>query len=146
MMWLLIPGSDRAAARRVVSRIDQILGYPRTHAAGEVDRVGSASQVVPLASISTETQMEILVHSTTAGLLALRGVIAINVNSVADALRRRYFDIGDGVRKLLRDIITERGWEVRATLPGVEANWTRVATRDGEAGSSDGVPIPEGSE
>lgn len=145
-MWLLIPGADRAAARRVVGRIDQILGYPRVHAASEVERVGLASQLVPLASISTETQMEILVHSTTAGATLLRGVIAINVNALHDALRRRYFDIGDGVRKLLRDIITERGWEVRATLPGLEENWTRVATRDGEAGSADGVPIPEGSE
>lgn len=145
-MWLLVPGTDRAAARRVVGRIDQILGFPRQHGAGEVERNGVASQAVPLTSIRTETQMEILVHSSTAGLLALRGVIAINVNALHDALRRRYFDIGDGVRKLLRDIITERGWELRATLPGVEANWTRVATRDGEAGSSDGVPIPEGSE
>lgn len=145
-MWLLVPGTDRAAARRVVGRIDQILGFPRQHAAGEVVRTGPASQSVPLSTVRTETQMEILVHSTTAGVLALRGVIAVNVNALHDALRRRYFDIGDGVRKLLRDIITERGWELRATLPGVEANWTRVATRDGEAGSSDGVPIPEGSE
>lgn len=146
MMWLLIPGSDRPAARRVVGRIDQILGYPRQHAAGEIARNGVASQAVPALVIRTETQMDIRIHSTTAGLLALRGVIAINVNSVVDALRGRYFDIGDGVRKLLRDIITERGWEVRATLPGLEENWTRVATRDGEAGSADGVPIPEGSE
>lgn len=145
-MWLLIPGTDRAAARRVVGRIDQILGFPRQHAAAEVVRTGAASQAVPLSTVRTETQMEILVHSTTAGVLALRGVIAINVNSVVDALRGRYFDVGDGLRKLLRDIITERGWEVRATLPGVEANWTRVATRDGEAGSADGVPIPEGEE
>ena len=146
MTWLLIPGADRAAARRVAGRMDAILGYPRQLSESEITRIGEASQRVPIASIRTETQTAILLHSAVAGAVALRGVIAVNVGDVAAALRERFFDIGDGVRKLLRDITTERGWEVRADLPGAAANWSPIATRDGAAGSVDGVPIADGAE
>jgi hypothetical protein len=144
MTWLLAPSTDRLLARRFVARLDQILGYPRTLAESEITRRGPASQTV--AAPRCETEMAVYVHSTTAGVTALRGVIAIYINdSAREALRERFIE-HDGVRKRVREWIADQGWQVFADRPGVDGNWTNVTPRDGAAGSADGVPIPEGAE
>lgn len=145
MTWLLIPATDRAQARRVVQRIDQMLGYPRQLAESEITRIGAASQRIPIERIRTETQTVVLVHSESAGVAQLRGAVAILVDDVVDALRGRFVEIG-GVRRRIREWIVAQGWQVRASLPGAESNWRQVAPRDGAEGSADGVPIPEGAE
>lgn len=141
MAWLLIPSSDRPAARRVISRIDAMLGYPRQHAASELTRLGAG---IHASIVRTETQAMVLLHDAT-GALVLHGAIAIHVDAVVDAMRERFVDL-DGVRMRIREWIAVRAWEVRATLPGVDTAWSSVTPRDGAAGSADGEPIPEGSE
>lgn len=145
MSWLIVPGADRAAVRLLVGRIDQILGYPRQLSESEITRIGAASQGVPIAEVVTETQAAILLHSSDAGDVALRGVIAVNVGPALEALRLRFFDVGDG-REQLGDIIADRGWEEREDLPGLAANWSPLPPRDGGEGSADGIPIAEGAE
>lgn len=142
MTWLLAPAADRLKARRVVSRIDQILGYPRTLAESEIVRVGPASQSVP--APRTETQVPVMHHDMT-GATILHGAIAIGVDAVITSLRERFVEI-DGVRKRIREWIADQAWETRADLPGVESAWSSVTPRDGAGGSVDGVPIPEGLE
>ena len=146
MAWLLIPGSDRAAARKLVARIDQILGYPREEtAATGVVHVGPGRHP---AVVRTESQTMILVHDAT-GPALLDGVIAISTDAVVDAMKDRLVDVR-GVKQRIQDIIAERGWEVRAALPDpadeTRDPWTRVEPRDGAQGSADGVPVPEGQE
>ena len=141
MKWLLIPASDRPAARRLVARLDQILGYPRTLAAGEYVRHGGGRHTVP----RVETAIAVLVHDDT-GASALTGAIAISVTDVVAAMQDRQVDVGDGARRRVRDIIVARGWRISDTLPGQREAWAQVAARDGQPGSADGVPIPEGEE
>jgi hypothetical protein len=140
--WLLIPAADRLKARRVVARMDAMLGYPRTLAEGEIQRIGSASQTAPRPF--TATQCTVLLHDNT-GATVLWGAIAIKLDPVITALRERFVTI-DAVRKRIREWIADQGWETRADLPGVAIAWTSVTPRDGAAGSADGTPIPEGSE
>ncbi len=141
MRWLLIPAADRAKGRRVVQRVDQILGYPRTHAEGDFTRHGGAPHA---ASVYTETQPIVMLHDAT-GATVLHGAIAISVNGVVDALRTRFIEI-DGVRKRLSQWITDQGWTLADDLPGVASAWTQIAVRDGEAGSATGIPIAPGDE
>lgn len=143
MTWLLIPATDRAQARRLVQRIDQMLGYPRTLTESEIARIGPASQLVPAPHV--ESQVSVMVHATDAGTTQLRGAIAVHVDPIVDALRERVVEI-DGVRRRIREWIADRGWQVMAELPGVADRWSMAAPRDGAEGSADGVPIPEGSE
>jgi hypothetical protein len=142
MPWLLIPAADRAKARSVISRIDQMLGYPRTLAESEIVRIGAGAQTAPRPV--TATQTHVMLHDGT-GATILWGAIAIGLDDVIASLRERFVTI-DGVRKRVREWITDQGWETRADLPGVLAAWTSVTPRDGGSGSATGVPIPEGSE
>lgn len=137
--YVIAPAADRALMRRVLARVDQMLGYPRTHADDEpgVRRNGGPP-------IVTETACAVWVHDDT-GASVLHGAIAAQVDGVADELRERTVE-HLGVRQRIREWIAARGWEVRATLPGVESAWSLVAPRDGDAGSADGVPIPDGEE
>lgn len=145
MRWLLIPSSDRAAARKLAARIDQILGWPRQHTEAEIIRRGPAAQRVPLAAIRTETQMPIMVHDQT-GAAQLHGAVAIGIDAVVDALQDRQVDVGDGLKRRIRDVISNRGWQIRDALPGEIEAWRDVLPRDGADGSSTGEPIPEGEE
>ena len=86
MTWLLAPSTDRLLARRFVARLDQILGYPRTLAESEITRHGPASQSV--AAPRCETEMAVYVHSTTAGVTALRGVVDVDADRPAQRARR----------------------------------------------------------
>lgn len=142
MSWLLIPAADRLKARRVVARMDEMLGYPRVLAEAEILRLGAASQTTPRPF--TATQCTVLLHDNT-GATVLWGAIAIKLDPVVTSLRERFVTI-DAVRKRIREWIADQGWETRADLPGVATAWTSVTPRDGAAGSSDGTPIPEGSE
>ncbi len=143
MAWLLVPGTDRAALRRVLRRIDEILGYPRAHAADEPG-VKAGRSGLPY----TDAALAVWLHDAS-GPVQLHGAIAVDVDGIAAALADRQIDAGAG-RQRLRDIIAARGWAVRADLPDPNelerAPWTRLAHRDGEPGSVDGRPIPEGEE
>lgn len=143
MTWVLAPSADRALARRVAQRLDEILGYPRTHAEPELTRRGSGPHAP---TVSTETLIAVFVHSTTAGATLLRGVIAINISDAARAALADRVVEHSSVRKRVREWIADQGWEVRADRPGLDANWTDVTPRDGAQGSATGVPIPEGEE
>ena len=138
--YLIAPAADRALLRRVLSRLDQILGYPRTHAADEPGVRVARGAALPY----TEAAFVVFVHDNT-GATLLHGAIAVQINGLGDALRERFIE-HNGVRKRLREWIADQGWEVRADLPGVRGAWAQVQPRDGGAGSADGVPIPEGSE
>lgn len=139
MTWLLIPAADRAKARTVVSRMDAVLGYPRTLAESEITRIGPVSQTIP--APRCETQTAVMLHDAT-GAAALHGAIAIQVDDVVQSLRERPVDI-DGTRKLIREWIADQAWQTQPTLPGVLAAWANVTPRDGGTGSADGRPIPE---
>lgn len=144
LRYLLAPATDRALVRRVLSRVDQILGYPRQHAESEITRTGPRARAIPIASIRTETAFAVLVHDAT-GAEILHGAIAVQIDGIADALRERFIEHG-GVRRRLREWIAAQGWEIRAALPGQADAWAQVAARDGGEGSADGRPIPEGEE
>jgi hypothetical protein len=143
MSWLLIPAADRAIARRIVARLDAILGYPRAHAEAEVTRRGGGRHV-PIALVRTDAETCVMLHDMT-GAAALQGAVAIGVSDVLDAMRDRFVEY-EGTRRRVREWIADRGWEVRANLPGVDAAWSERPARDGAAGSADGVPIAEGAE
>jgi hypothetical protein len=144
MSWLLIPPADRAIARAILGRIDEIMGFPRTHLEDEIVRVGPVAQTVP--APRTETQSLVMRHSTVAGLAALRGVIAIDLGAIRGALGERFFVV-NSQRRRLREVIVGRNWEVRqGDLPGSGENWLPLPARDGAAGSANGTPIPEGAE
>lgn len=136
--------TERAAFRTLWSRLDQITGYPRTHSADEPGvRIGRGA---PLPY--TETLFAGFIHDDT-GATILHGAVALMVDEVPPGLLARRITHG-GVTRTLAEWIAwgqaNRGWEVRADLPGVAAAWTRVQPRDGAAGSADGVPIAEGDE
>lgn len=143
MSWLIAPAADRSVVSALLQRVDEILGFPRTHPEAEIVRVGLVAQTV--AAPRTETQAAVMRHSTTQGLFALRGAIAIDLGALRDVIGERFFVV-DSQRKRLREIIADRGWELRATLPGVEDNWSPLPERDGAQGSANGTPIPEGAE
>lgn len=153
MGYLLIPGSDRAIARRLVARIDQIAGYPRTLAESELRRVGRTPPG-GWATCSTDAAVVVWRHDAT-GPAQLAGAIAIHYGpDVVRMLSRRLVDPEDGAgKRLIQQIIADRGWVLRTDAqglpdPGDETRqpWTRLAHRDGADGSADGVPIPEGKE
>lgn len=144
MAWLLIPADDRAAARKLAQRIDQILGYPRDLAESELRRIGPTPPG-GWAACRTETAPLIMVHDDT-GAAQLHGAIALQTDAIVEAMAdARSFDV-DGSKRRLRAIIADRGWVLRAELPGQPEAWSAVAARDGAEGSADGVPIPEGEE
>lgn len=142
MRWLLIHFADRTAARKLVQRVDQILGYPREHAPSEIVRHGRGPHAP---TVYTETALDIRIHDTS-GPTILRRAIAIGFDrTVAEAMEERGFDV-DGTKRKMREIVVNRGWEVRADLPGDPEAWTRVPPRDGQPWSDTGEPIPEGEE
>jgi hypothetical protein len=140
--YLIAPATDRVLLRRFLGRIDQILGYPRAHALSEAEVRVSAGGPLPV----TETAFVVYVHDAVNDAPILHGAIAVQVDGIAESLRERFLENGSGVRKRLREWIQDQGWEVRPDLPGTRLAWTRIAHRDGAAGSATGVPIPEGSE
>ena len=137
---LIAPASDRVLLRRIATRLDQILGFPRTLAESEVTRTGPSSQSAPLPRI--DAAFAIHLHDMT-GPVALRGAVALEVDN--HGLGRRFVRYS-GTRKRVSAWITDQGWDVRGGLPGDPDKWTRLPHRDGAAGSADGVPIPEGDE
>lgn len=135
---------QRAAFRTLWSRLDQITGYPRTHSADEHGVRVARGRPLPY----TETLFAGFVHDDT-GATVLHGAVALMVDDPPDGLMRRRITHADTERTLAEWIAwgeANRGWVVRATLPGVESAWTQVAPRDGGEGSADGKPIPEGEE
>lgn len=139
--FLLVPSSDRALLRRVLARVDQILGYPRELDPSEYRRgPGRHSAAAP----RTETACAVHIHADS-GPLALHGVIAVTVDGLADALSERFIE-HNAVRKRLREWVADQGWVLRDSLPDPEGPWSAVAPRDGADGSVDGIPIPEGEE
>lgn len=140
MSYLLAPATDRALMRRVLQRVDQILGWPRTHVDGEAGY--RRGRNAPAAH--TESQFAVYVHDAT-GATILHGALAVHIDGISAALRERFVD-HEGTRKRLREWIADQGWEVRADLPGVASAWTRVLPRDGAEGSATGMPIAEGDE
>lgn len=146
MRALLGAGTERAAFRRLWSRLDQITGYPRTLAESEITRTGPASQRAPRPYI--ESLFYGLVHDDT-GATILHGAIALVVDELPDGLLRRRIEHGGTTRTLAEWIQRgrdTRGWEVRSDLPGQPEAWTIVQPRDGAVGSATGEPIPEGEE
>lgn len=149
MGYLLIPASDRAAARRLLGRIDQIAGYPRTLAESELTRRGPTPPG-GWATCVTDTAVSVWLHDAS-GAAQLHGAIGIHFGrDLVDMLDTRSVDVLDGGgKRRIRQIITGRGWQLRSDaqgLPGEPEAWMRVAHRDGAEGSADGVPIPEGEE
>jgi hypothetical protein len=131
--YLLVPVADRDLLRWVLSRCDQILGYPRTHSASEPGvRWG------PCPAPVTETVWEVWYNATT-------GTIAVLVTGIATQLADRFVE-WQSVRKKLSAWIADQGWTLTSATPANPQNWVRVAHRDGGAGSATGLPIPEGSE
>lgn len=141
MKVLLVPFVDRALLRRVFQRIDQIKGFPRELDPSEYTRGPGRHSATPP---RTETAFGVQIHDNT-GPVALRRLIAVTVDDMADALGERFIE-HDSVRKRLKRIIADQGWELRTELPDPEGPWTAVEPRDGADGSADGVPIPEGEE
>lgn len=136
--YLLVPAADRALLRAVLRRLDEVLGFPRTLAESEIVRSGEASQHAP--APYTEAAFGVWLHDNT-GATVLHGAIAVCINDIGDTLRERQITHG-GTRKKLRQWIADQGWEIRTDLPGAITAWTQIAPRDGEPGSSTGVPIP----
>jgi hypothetical protein len=139
--YVIAPAADRTLFRRILGRADEILGFPRTHSTAEGNVQIASGAAAPV----TEAAFAVFLHDNT-GATILHGAVAAQVNGISDLLAGRFFENGSGVRKRLSAWIADQGWEVRADLPGVRSAWTRVAHRDGAAGSATGVPIPEGSE
>lgn len=139
-MILIVPDTsyDRGVARRLWSRLDQIEGYPRTHAADEPGwQVGAAVPRAP----RTETLWS--------GYENVDGVVALFVGEVPQHLLSRRISYGGTSRTVgewLERLIADRGWELVEALPGEPEDWQPLAVRDGADGSPDGVPIPPGEE
>ena len=138
---LLVPFVDRAILRRVLQRIDQILGYPRDLDPSEYTRGPGRHSATPP---RTETAFGVRIHANT-GPVALRRLIAVTVDDGADRLGGRFIE-HNSVRKRLRDWVRDQGWQIRDELPDPDGPWTAVEPRDGADGSATGVPIPEGEE
>lgn len=152
MGYLLGPPADRPRLRRLLRRIDEMAGYPRDITA-EVTRIGRTPPG-GWADCTTDAAVSVYVHDDT-GPAQLHGAWAIHYGpEVVRMVAVRLWDPEDGGgKRALRDIITELGWVIRTDAqglpdPGDETRqpWTRVAHRDGEPGSTTGVPIPEGEE
>lgn len=143
MPWVIAPAADRALLRRIVARLDAILGYPRQLAESEVTRVGGGRHV-PIELLRTDAQTTVMVHDAT-GAVALHGAVALFVDPVLDGLRERFVD-HLATRKRVRLWIADQAWQVRADLPGVAAAWSALPHRDGAEGSANGAPIADGAE
>lgn len=152
MRVLLVPptATDRDIARRLVARIDQILGLPRAHTR---DEEGVAWD--PRGTCFTESLFGIFLHDST-GPSQLHGVVALVVDDPPDRILRRIIE-RDGTRRTLREwiqwLVANRGWVLRdgdlpdaAGIDDAHNPWTMLPPRDGEPGSADGQPIPEGEE
>jgi len=138
---LIAPVGDRLRVQRVVARLDQILGYPRTHSIGEPGVRVATGRLPP----RTESSCAVLLHSD--------GRVAVVISDETRAeVAERIIDDGQGARKKLRTWIQDQGWQVATSLPDQPSSvdmpspWTVLPVRDGAAGSADGVPIPEGAE
>jgi hypothetical protein len=131
--YLLAPVADRDLLRWVLSRCDQILGYPRTHLASEPGvTVGAGGAPY------TETVWVVYYNASA-------GMIAVVIDGFITALRDRFIE-HNSVRKRLSQWVADQGWTITTAAPANPANWVRVPHRDGGAGSATGVPIPEGAE
>jgi hypothetical protein len=146
MRALLAPATatDRGYARELWAALDVLYGYPRAHAADEpgvqIRRGGSPPY--------TETLFVAYIHDDT-GAAALHGVVALVVDDPPAGMLRRRITRGATTRTLgewIDWLVTNRGWAIMTSLPGQVEAWTQLAVRDGAAGSSTGVPIPEGEE
>src|SRR5690606_174857 len=118
--------------RRVLGRLDAILGYPRTHSRDE-----PGVRIPPGAALPyTEAAFAVYRHDNT-GNTQLHGALAVAVNGVGQTLRERFIE-HNMTRKRLREWIADQGWQVRLSLPGERDAWARLAPRDGAEGSADG--------
>jgi len=142
MIFILAPLSDRATLRFVLGRLDQILGYPRTHRKVQGKRTPRTR---------TETAFAVLQHDNT-GPALLHGVLAVFIdNDTQTLLSGRYVEY-NSVRKTFNQWIIDLGWETRQTLPDMPTTiyesspWTQLSPRDSGQGSVDGTPISEGQE
>lgn len=148
MRALLVPATptDRDYARRLWARLDVIFGYPRTHSASEPGvRIAAKADAPPY----TDTLFSAWLHDNT-GATQLQGVVALVVDDPPAGMLSRRLTF-DATTRTLGEWITwleaNRGWQRwTGTLPGVAAAWSLLAIRDGEPGSVDGQPIPEGQE
>lgn len=149
MKALLVPATptDRDIARKLWSRLDVIYGYPRTLAEIEIVRTGPASQSAPAPHI--ETLFAACLHDQT-GAAQLHGVVALVVDDPPAGMLARRITYQGTTRTLGEWIVwleSNRGWQRwTGALPGQPEAWSLLAVRDGEAGSVDGTPIPEGQE
>jgi hypothetical protein len=140
MSVFIVPATtyDRGVARRLWSRLDQIEGFPRTHALDEPGwQVGGAVPRPP----RTESEWSGLVHAD--------GRVALVVGAVPERLLSRRITYSGTTRTLgqwLQRLVADRGWQLVSELPGEPEEWQPLAVRDGAAGSTTGVPIPEGEE
>jgi hypothetical protein len=146
MTWLLVPATDRAILRRVLGRLDAIMGYPRTHSREEPGLVCGPRAPLP----RTDTLVAVYRHDLT-GAAQLHGALAVAIDDYGAQLGARRIT-HDGTTRTLAEWVSVLGWEVRATLPDSPATidtpgpWTRLPHRDGADGSATGTPIPEGDE
>jgi len=144
--YLLVPAADRAILRTLLGRLDAIMGYPRTHARGEPDLVIGPRAPLP----RTDTLVAVYRHDLT-GAAQLHGALAVAIDDYGTRLGSRRVT-HNGTTRTLAEWITALGWQVRTTLPEAPTTlddpnpWTRLAPRDGAAGSATGTPIPEGDE
>jgi hypothetical protein len=145
MNALLIPATtyDRGVARRLWSRLDQIEGFPRTHAADEPGVAVAPGAALPY----TETLWSAHLHAD--------GRVALVMGQVPERLLSRRITYSGTTRTVgqwLQRLVADRGWQLVSELPGQPEDtesaspWTPLAVRDGAAGSTTGVPIPEGEE
>lgn len=141
MTWVLAPSGDRALARRVAQRLDQILGYPRTHAEPELTRRGRGPHAP---TVSTETLVAVHIHSTTAGATLLRGAIAIGISEDARLALRERFVEHNAVRKRIREWIADQGWESARRPAGARRELARRDAARRRRGQRHGCPDRRG--
>lgn len=149
MKSLLVPATatDRDIARIIWARLDVIYGFPRTLAESEITRTGPASQSAPLPYM--ETLFWASLHDAT-GATALHGVVALSVDDPPAGMLARNLTYNSTTRTFgewITWLEATRGWQRwTGDLPGQSEAWTLLAARDGDPGSTDGVPIPPGAE
>lgn len=134
MRALLVPATatDRDIARRLWSRLDIAMGFPRTHDAADTDVSGAAT------SPRTESAFYAMRRPSD-------GVVALVVDDPPAGLLRRRIERNGTVRTLgewIALLRANRGWQLVTELAANDG-WVLLTPRDGEAGSPDGRPVPE---
>lgn len=124
--YLIVPGADRSLLRSILARVDQALGYPRTHADDEpgVRRNGGPP-------VYTESAFAVWRRAST-------GDLAVQVDDEIGVLGGRGVLVG-GTCLTIDQHIAAQSWTMVSALPG--SGWTRLSARDGGAGSVDSAPI-----